>query len=92
MEPLEVDDIEGYGKYQGLRLDGVPLGAHDWPVARAIEHAETVSNELVTLVRKDQSRLVVSISASPVHDPEGEIVAAVSTMYEVDPTTFTPRY
>ncbi|MGE5532041.1 MAG: PAS domain-containing protein [Bacteroidota bacterium] len=92
LEPFGAGDIEGYGEYQGLHLDGTPLEAHDWPLARAIEHSELVTNELVTLVRSDQSRLVLSISASPVHDSEGNVVAAVTTMYEVDPTTFTPKY
>lgn len=92
MQPFVAESVEQYGGYQALRLDGTPLEAEDWPLARAIQHGETTTNELVTLVRKDTSRLVLSISAAPVHDPEGNIIAGVASMYEVDPTTFTPRY
>ena len=52
----------------------------------------STTNELATLVRPDESRIVLSISAAPVCDADGTIAAAVATLYEVDPTTFMPRY
>ena len=66
-------------------------GAAD-QVFRAIAGGETVVNELLTLVRKDGSRLTLAVSAAPVQSRTGTVVAAVTTMYEVDPTTFTPKY
>lgn len=92
MAEFEAEGIAQYGDYQGLHLDGRLLQSEEWPLARAIQHGETITNELITIVRKDASRLVLSVSASPVHDTEGNIVAGVASMYEVDPTTFTPRY
>ena len=92
LETFEAEAIEDYAQYQGLRLDGRRLQPEDWPLARALQRGETVTNELITLVRRDGSRLVLSMSAAPVLDAEGHIIAGVASMYEVDPTTFTPKY
>jgi len=92
LEPLRVMEVADYGQYEGTHLDGRPLAAEDWPIVRAIQHGDTIINELITVTRKDGSRIVLSMSAAPVHDTNRNIVAGVAAMYEVDPTMFTPKY
>jgi PAS domain S-box-containing protein len=75
-------NLEDWGRRTGFRADGSPLGPDEWPLVRALG-GETVIGERVMLPRKDGSTLMLDLSAAPVLDAMGEVVAAVSLFQDV---------
>jgi PAS domain S-box-containing protein len=57
-------------------------GAHAELIHRALE-GESTSGEEIAVVRADGSQGLVSLSAEPVRDAGGEIVAAVATLFDL---------
>ena len=57
-------------------------GPHAELVHRALEGESTTDSE-IDVVRADGSRGIVSLSAEPVRDAHGEIVAAVATLFDL---------
>ncbi|TNC70902.1 PAS domain S-box protein [Rubellimicrobium roseum] len=66
----DYDDYEGYDPATGLRL-----APRDWPLARAILAGETVLGQEIEIARGDGTRGVISVSASPIRDAAGRVVA-----------------
>ncbi len=79
----ESTGIEDYAAFRGFGQDGRPYGAHDWPVARSLEHGELVVGEEIEIERLDGTRGVVSISSAPVRDTDGSIIAGVGIIVDV---------
>jgi signal transduction histidine kinase len=73
----------------GVRLEpGLPFAHHDWPLVRALATGEKVEEEIeVASSGGRRARLVVS--AAPIRDGEGQIVAAVATLFDVTETRRT---
>jgi PAS domain S-box-containing protein len=74
-------DYTSYGG--GLHADGRPYSPEDYPIARALLHGEVVHQELTRYRRGDGRDIVVSISAAPVRNAEGEIEFAVAALEDV---------
>lgn len=74
-------DYTTYGG--GLHADGRPYAAEDYPIARALLHGEVVHQELTRYRRGDGREILVSISAAPVRDADGEIAFAVAALEDV---------
>ncbi len=68
---------------EGRRADGRPLAAHEWPLARALAHGETVAPEPVALTRADGPPRWLAMGAMPVGASQGTIVAGVLTLDDV---------
>ena len=66
------------------RRNGMMLGEKDYPVARALRGEQT-SDEEVEVQLHDGRKIVVLISASPIRDRSGAIVAAVSALVDITP-------
>ncbi|NMO22930.1 PAS domain-containing protein [Pyxidicoccus fallax] len=77
------EDIPGYVAYQGTRPDGTAYAPHEWPLARALMHGETVLREPVRLRMRDGSARHIDLSATRVQDAEGRVVAAVAVSTDV---------
>ncbi|HEX7124909.1 MAG TPA: ATP-binding protein [Thermodesulfobacteriota bacterium] len=78
------DDIEHYGDaWTATRTDGRRLRPDDWPLARAIRRGETVSGEELDVEQVGGRRVRVRVSAAPIRDGEGRIVAGVITFVDV---------
>jgi PAS domain S-box-containing protein len=75
--------VEQYYEHPGFRTDGTAYEPRDRPLARAVAGGETVEGEDVEFVRSDGERRVVRLSAAPIHDAAGQVVAAVATLYDV---------
>ncbi len=71
------DDVDGYREYIGFHKDGRRYEGKDWPLARAIQKGETVINEDSDVLLGDGTRGTLRISAAPVRNPAGEIIAGV---------------
>ena len=80
LETLEVAD---YSKWHGYHEDGTPLGAEEWPLARAVLHGETVTGQELLYRRPDGGDIWLSVSAAPVRNSDGQLIGAVATFQDV---------
>jgi PAS domain S-box-containing protein len=55
----------------------------DWPLVRALRHGERVQDEEVDVTRADGGQRTLMVSAGPVRDDRGRVIAAVTTFYDV---------
>jgi PAS domain S-box-containing protein len=72
-----------FAERQGYREDGSRYGPDDWPVVRSLRTGERVVGERAEVVRPDGSRLKVELSSTPIRNPRGRIVSAVSVVHDV---------
>jgi PAS domain S-box-containing protein len=72
-----------YSAFRAFHSDGRAYDAQEWPLARALAQGESVLDEELDFVRADGKRGFVSVSASPIYDSHGEVVAAVSTFFDI---------
>ena len=75
---LDLDSFEG----EVLHLDGRPYERDDWPIMRAARGEKVADEELVYRL-PDGTSVQYRISAAPVYDPDGAIVAAVAVGRDV---------
>ncbi len=69
--------LSEYSGYIAFHQDGRPYLSHEYPGARAMKDGEVVINEEMRIVRQDNTPGYASISAVPVRDQQGNILAAV---------------
>jgi PAS domain S-box-containing protein len=69
--------------FQALHPDGRPYMPEEWPLARASALGEVVVDEELVLRRADGERRTLLVSAAPVHDPTGRVMAAAATFHDV---------
>jgi hypothetical protein len=75
---LDLNTLEG----EVLHLDGREYERAQWPIMRAIRGEKVADEELFYRVPGGTS-MRLRISAAPVYDPDGEIVAAVAVGRDV---------
>ena len=76
-------EIESYAaSWHTTRPDGTPFPPDELPLARAILHGETVSDEFI-IHRDDQEDRVVWASAAPVKNEQGDIISGVVAFLDV---------
>lgn len=76
-------DPVGYREFKGFHPDGRLYEAQEWPLVRSIATGEVIMAEETMIERSDGSRGTITISASPVRDHDGRIVATVATFYDI---------
>lgn len=72
--------MEGFASYQRWRafhLDGRPYEPAEYPLARALQTGEVVTDERLLYFGDDGARRLITTRAAPVRDPGGAIVAGV---------------
>jgi two-component sensor histidine kinase len=74
-----VDDFKGISR---RHIDGTPYPPEEWPIARALHAGAVIQNEEVVHLHQDGSKVRLSISAAPVRDQSGRIIAAVAAFYD----------
>jgi PAS domain S-box-containing protein len=73
-----------YGSsYQVFHADGTPYQPSEIPLARSVLNGEIVVDEEMDLQRNDGTRGVISVSAEPVCDSQGNKIACVSLIRDV---------
>ncbi len=77
-----IESIADYRFIRGFHPYGDALVPEEWPLARAV-HGETVQSETIEYVRGDGTRMLIEASARPIHDEEGNVVAAVAVFLDV---------
>ncbi len=74
---VEGTEIDQYGMYKAFHKNGRLYQNEEWPLARAIRRGETIINEDTDALLGDGTRAILSISAAPVRNSKGEIVAGI---------------
>ncbi|HUX86233.1 MAG TPA: PAS domain S-box protein, partial [Chloroflexota bacterium] len=77
------DDFERYVALKGFHPDGCPYRPEDWPIVQSLRMGKTVVGEQIAIERGDGTRGVLEITAGPIHDADGRIVAAVAAIEDV---------
>ncbi len=67
----------------GTHPDGTSFRAEDRPIMRALESGETVTGEQIEFHRLDGTSGIFELSAAPVLNRDGEVVAAVAAYWDV---------
>jgi PAS domain S-box-containing protein len=71
------NSVAEYAVWRGFHPDGRPYEPHEWPLARAVTTGEVVSCEEIHIERLDGGRLVLLVSAAPIRDRHGNILAGI---------------
>lgn len=77
-EEIAAERMQDYARYKGFHTDGSPYQPEDWPLARAVMHGEVIKSERIDIVAADGQHRAISVSATPVHDEQNRVVAAVA--------------
>jgi PAS domain S-box-containing protein len=75
--------IQEYDRYTGLHPDGRPYLPEEWPIARSILAGEVVENEEIEFLRSDGTRRTIAASSTPVRAPDGTLIAAVGSFFDI---------
>lgn len=79
---IQCNTVEEYAQYHAFHLNGRPYLAEEYPLARGL-HGEIIMQEH-SLYRQGNGKMIhLSSSAAPVRDPHGQILASVTTFYNV---------
>lgn len=78
----EVSQLVRYPQ-RWLRPDGQPLHTEEHPVLRALLKGEVITGEEATLLRADGSQRILVVSARPIQDRKGRVLAAVATFADI---------
>ncbi len=76
-------DLHSYNEWVGFRESGTPIAALDWPLARTVLTKEVVRGEEIRILRGDGTDGFIRMSSAPVHDADGDVVAAVAIVVDV---------
>jgi PAS domain S-box-containing protein len=80
---IESQNIEEYIEWIGFHPDGRRYEGHEWPLARAIQKGETVTNEDIDIIRGDDKPATLRLSAAPIKDSTGNVIAGVVISQDV---------
>lgn len=72
-----------FSEYRGFHPDGRPYRAEEWPLYRSSMTGEVVDAEEMEYDRPDGTRLTITISATPVRDPEGGIAIVAASFNDI---------
>lgn len=75
-------DNTWFARGRGFHPDGRPLQGKEWPLQRALAE-EHVSQQEIQIVRGDNTCGTVQMSAGPVRDAAGHLIAVVETLVDV---------
>ncbi|MEW5802815.1 MAG: PAS domain S-box protein [bacterium] len=80
---LMSSDVEHYSEWKGFHPDAKPYQPHEWPLARSVREGEVIISEEIDILRGDGTHGTISVSAAPIRDVEGHIMAGVATFSDV---------
>ncbi|MGA3066627.1 MAG: ATP-binding protein [Tepidisphaeraceae bacterium] len=70
-------NVTEYAVWRGYHPNGRPYEPHEWPLARAVTSGEVVCGEEIHIERPDGVRLALLVSAAPIRDRLGKILAGI---------------
>lgn len=78
-----VSNIEEYPTSHAVHSNGLRYQPEEFPLARAIGKGEVITGEEIQYLQEDGSHRSLLVSAAPIRNPAGQIVAGVVTFYDV---------
>ncbi|HEX9044034.1 MAG TPA: ATP-binding protein [Candidatus Limnocylindrales bacterium] len=79
----DLETIDADAIVDATNPDGSPIEPDERPIVRAVREGVTVEDVETIVQRADGSRIVALVSAAPVRDIDGRIVAGVSTLLDI---------
>lgn len=80
---LACESFAEYTRFGLLHLDGTPYQVEEYAIARALRTGEVVKQEEM-LHRSHDDRLVyLAVSAAPIYDANGRLLAGIATFHDV---------
>ena len=76
-------NLQDYDHYRGLHPDGRPFASQDYPLAHALTTGKKTIEKEINILRGDGSPAVIQVSAAPVRNTRGEIIAGVATYQDI---------
>jgi PAS domain S-box-containing protein len=80
---LDSKDYKGYARAGAIHQDGTAYKAEEYPLARALLRGEVIKQEPLTVVRGDNDVMALEVSAAPIRDAQGTIIAAVCIFHDI---------
>ena len=78
------ESLQDYTHYQGLHPDGRPFGPQDYPLAHCLDQpGRKLSRKRLISSGPTAPRRVIQVSATPVRNARGEIIAGVATYQDI---------
>ena len=77
-----VESLADYSQWKISRLDGTPLAIDEYPLLRALR-GETVAREEFRIDRGDGTYGFISVNATPILSPSGEVVSGVAAFSDI---------
>jgi two-component system CheB/CheR fusion protein len=91
--PLIGHDWTGiHSGFRGSHAGGRSYELPEWPLARALAAGETVLDEELEFTRPDGVHATVSMSAAPIRNAAGEMIAAVATFWDITDRKATDQH
>ncbi len=75
--------VDQYDHWQSFHTDGHAYAPREVPLARALLFGDVVRGQVLRMRRGDQTDILLEVSAAPIYDEKGLIVAAVSSFQDV---------
>jgi two-component system CheB/CheR fusion protein len=69
--------------FKGFDAEGQTYLPQQWPLARTLVSGSRTNDEEITFARADGASGTVSVSAAPVYNAAGEMIAAVATFFDI---------
>lgn len=79
---IQCNTVGEYAQYHAFHPDGRPYLAEDYPLARALS-GEVIMQEHALYQQGDGRLIHLSSSAAPIRDAQGNILASITTFYDV---------
>jgi PAS domain S-box-containing protein len=76
-------NLQDYDHYRGLHPDGRRFSPQDYPLAYCLTSGEKTLDEEINFIRADGSPGVIQVSATPVRNARGEIIAGVAIHQDI---------
>jgi PAS domain S-box-containing protein len=77
------DTLADYAHWVGFHPGGEPYKREDWPISRALQAGEIVSDEEIEILRGDGTRGFITVNAGPIRAPDGKITGAVAIIQDI---------
>ena len=71
--------------YKFFRRDGSPYLPEEWPLSRSLVTGESVCDEAMVFFPHPEIKKTILVNSAPIHNHEGEIVAAVAVFRDLTP-------
>ncbi len=80
---LSLQTYQDYRQYGALHFDGEPYHPEEYPLTRALLNGEVIKAEEMLYRRGDGTTTVFAVSAAPIINQDGQIIASVSTFEDI---------